>query len=40
MRKIDAIALGLALIGGVASFLVADRVYERLPRLEDEFALL
>jgi 4-amino-4-deoxy-L-arabinose transferase-like glycosyltransferase len=40
VRKTDAIALGLALIGGVASFLVADRVYERLPHLEDEFALL
>lgn len=40
MRRTDAIALGLALIGGLASFLVGDRVYERLPHLEDEFAIL
>lgn len=40
MKRTDAIAFGLALIGGLGSFLIADRVFERLPHLEDEFALL
>lgn len=40
MKRSDLLALGLAVIGGVASFLVADRVFEQLPHLEDEFAYL
>jgi hypothetical protein len=40
MKRTDLFALGLALVGGIASFLVADRVFEQLPHLEDEFAYL
>jgi hypothetical protein len=40
VRKTDVIALALAVVGCVASYLVADRVYDRLPHLEDEFAIL
>ncbi len=40
MKREHLIGLGLALAAMLASFLVADRVYERLPHLEDEFAFL
>lgn len=40
MKRTDLAALVLALTGGIASFLVAGRVFEQIPHLEDEFAYL
>jgi 4-amino-4-deoxy-L-arabinose transferase-like glycosyltransferase len=40
MKRTDLAALVLALAGGAASFLAADRVFEQIPHLEDEFAYL
>ena len=39
-RWADRIALAIAVIGIIATGFIADRVYERIPHLEDEFALL
>ncbi len=39
-RLADSFALVLALAAAVAAALVADRVFERIPHLEDEFAFL
>jgi len=38
MSRADKIALLLSAISAIASYLVADRVFERLPHLEDEIA--
>lgn len=40
MKREDLFALGLALAAVLGSYLIADRLYERLPHLEDEFAFL
>jgi hypothetical protein len=39
-RYADALAFALAFAAVVASFVVTDRVFERIPHLEDEFAIL
>jgi hypothetical protein len=38
MSRIDRIALVLSITAGIAAFLVADRVYERMAHFEDEMA--
>jgi 4-amino-4-deoxy-L-arabinose transferase-like glycosyltransferase len=40
MRRTDWIALTLSLLAVVAAYLVADRIFERLPHLEDEWAYI
>jgi len=40
MRRIDWIALTLSLAAVIAAYLVADRVFDRLPHLEDEWAYI
>ncbi len=39
-RRADIAALALALLAGLTAALVADRVFERMPHIEDEFAFL
>ncbi|MBN2499781.1 MAG: glycosyltransferase family 39 protein, partial [Anaerolineales bacterium] len=40
MTRIDKIAFVLSLIAVIAAYLVADRVFERMPHLEDEIAFV
>jgi 4-amino-4-deoxy-L-arabinose transferase-like glycosyltransferase len=40
MRRTDWIALALSLVAVLAAFLIADRIFERLPHLEDEWAYI
>ena len=39
-RTLDALALALACFSALASAVVSDRVFERIPHIEDEFANL
>ena len=40
MRRIDWIALTLSMAAVIAAYLVADRIFDRLPHLEDEWAYI